>query len=368
MTGAWLRRRGALLASTATALVAAGSFPLHYAREARMYAVLALLGVITAAAASRWLEGGGRRWAVVAAASTTVALLTHASGLLLAAGLLALPGLRRDREAWWWRLSIVAGVAVWAVAWGPAFVDQARRPPSWIPFATPATIAEAVNGTVDLYDRLAIPVLIGIVAGGWLLVRNHPRLGRVWLCGFALPVSLAAAAGIHHHVLLPRTLAVCAWGPALAFGALVEGAWQRRTTLGLAAMAALAVVVLPSAWTQVTGSTTDTTAAIEHLALVARPGDAVAVRPAFLAPLTHWYLGVRRPGPEHPIVLGALRADAFVLGPGPWHGRVWLLDPVAYGAPPPPGRRCAPTFEADHHRVWCLDLGDQTRVPSAREI
>ena len=80
-------------------------------------------------------------------------------------------------EAWWWRLSIVAGVAVWAVAWGPAFVDQARRPPSWIPYATPATIAEAVNGTVDLYDRLAIPVLIGIVAGG----RPGPIMAQVVL-------------------------------------------------------------------------------------------------------------------------------------------------------------------------------------------
>ena len=48
-----------------------------------------------------------------------VALFDHVSGALLGAGLIAVAGVRRDRDAWRWRIVVTGAGLLWLVVWGP---------------------------------------------------------------------------------------------------------------------------------------------------------------------------------------------------------------------------------------------------------
>ena len=109
----------------ATALLAVSPFQIGYGSEARMYALLELLGVVAAVLGERWLRSRRAGWPPPPAAALTVALFDHASGLFLAAGLLpclasaatgrhggGAPGCARARN-------VVPGV-------GPAFLHQSH--------------------------------------------------------------------------------------------------------------------------------------------------------------------------------------------------------------------------------------------------
>ncbi len=89
-----------------------------------MYPLLQLIGVAAAIVAERWLRRPQpwQTWAI--GALLLVALFDHISGVLLGVGLLAVAGVRRDRDAWHWRL-VLSGVGLaWLVAWGPSMLDQ----------------------------------------------------------------------------------------------------------------------------------------------------------------------------------------------------------------------------------------------------
>ena len=122
----WMRERGRF-GLIATALMAVSAFEAVHGREARMYAELELLGVAIAVLAAAWLATPRYWHAPALGALVFVGLVTHVSMFLLAAGLLALPGRRTDREAWRWRAAIGLGVVAWVVVWGPSFTVQARR-------------------------------------------------------------------------------------------------------------------------------------------------------------------------------------------------------------------------------------------------
>ena len=133
----WMRSRGRA-GVIATALMAVSTFQVLHGREARMYAELELLGVADRGAgdnvAARGPAAGMRprsgSWCFVG-------LLTHVSMFLLAAGVLALPGRRTDRDAWRWRAAIALGGAGWALLWGHTFLTQAGGGHSaWIPPTT----------------------------------------------------------------------------------------------------------------------------------------------------------------------------------------------------------------------------------------
>src|SRR5438132_383528 len=97
------------------------------APESMQFAFVAIvvLGVAAAIVAERWLSDDAPRWCEWAAgALVTLALFDHVSGFLLAAGMLAVAGVRADRRAWVWRAAIGAAIALWAVAWGTSFAHQ----------------------------------------------------------------------------------------------------------------------------------------------------------------------------------------------------------------------------------------------------
>src|SRR4051812_31912521 len=121
----WLRPHGRV-AVLGTALVAVSAFQIAHGRDARMYAELEVLGVGMAFLTDRWLHAPARHHAPLLGVLVLAGLFTHVSMFLLAAGLLAVAGVRRDREAWRWRAAIALPVAIWAATWGPHFLVQAR--------------------------------------------------------------------------------------------------------------------------------------------------------------------------------------------------------------------------------------------------
>ena len=352
---AWWMRRYRLAGVVATALLAVSDFELTLGRTARMYAELELIGVLGAVLADTWLRRP-RRWHTPALGALVLAgLLTHVEMCLLAVGLLAVAGLRRDRDAWLWRAAVVAGGAGWALLWGSSFLMQARTGHSnWIPRTTITGIVHTFGSVVTNRPELHLVALAAVAAGGVLLWRRDRRLARVFVCCSVVPAGLAAAAGTVAPVLIDRTLTVAAWGPFLAIGFLVEWLGRRSRLQAAVAIAVLASVMIPSAvHGLVAPSTPDT--ALRHVASAARSGDVVATRPGGkLAELT-WSVGVRGRLSYHDVqVRGLGNTRGLVLGRGAVSGRIWLLDwstrPVPLGHHP----LCARPWSHGSARVVCL--------------
>jgi len=266
------------------------------------------------------------------------------------------PGFRRDRGAWEWRVAIVGAFAVWALVWGTSFMDQLGRPHStWIPHTTPSYLATTLNELVDSFPSLRWLVLPLVIAGCWLAGRRGPSgLGRVIVCCGVVPVALAALIGMREHFLLARSLAFLSWVPLLGLAFIVAEAFERWRLLGLAALGLAGVLVVPSTIDALSDKQPSTAAAIVRVGAVARDGDAVAVHPPWLRPLSRWYFGVRRPGDERVMTIDDLDADVLMFGDGPWNGRVWLIEPITYHATTNGYDSCAPTWARDGFRVHCL--------------
>jgi hypothetical protein len=357
---AWWMRRLGRVGLIAVALMAVVAFQLSYARDARMYAGMVLVGVVTAFSAHRWLVDAdhSRRYAVLAGAATLVGLFLHASAIVMAFGLLAVPRLRRDREAWWWRGALLAAGLLWAALWGPFFIDQVRASSaSWIPHTTFNYLAVVLNELVDSYPDLRLYVVAGMAFGGVLLWRRDRTLGWVWCSCFLLPVLAAALIGLREHYLLPRTLAFASWAPLLALAMVVDEALAKWLPIGAVTAALAALVVLPSAHEVLRDGQPNGAAVLLRVRRQALSGDVVAIHPRFLWPLSHWYLGVRRSGPEKSIRIPGLpaNADALLLGDRPWDGRMWLVQPTSYSLSPPGFSPCSEMWIKGSYRLQCLE-------------
>jgi hypothetical protein len=85
--------------------------------------------------------------------------------------------------------------------------------------------------------------------------------------------------------------------------------------------------------------------------------------------MLRWYLADRRPGAEHPIDLGLDDTTAFVLGDGPWNGRVWLVDatyvtePLVVDAP-----SCGDDAQYGDFHVRCLELDPGSARPTEDRV
>lgn len=341
---AWWMWRRRWFGVTVVALTAVAPLQVLHDRQARMYAAAVLAGTVVAAAAHRWSESPAPRWSVMAAIGVLVALFSHITSLLLVLGLFALAGRRRDRPAWELRAAAAGPVLVWLVLWGPSVRHQlAGDPASWIPLTTPRSAVDAIGGQLSLFEATAAIAVVAIVAGGIVLARTDPVLGRVWWCLYALPTAGLALVGLQAHVLLPRSLSIIGWGPVVAVAALVAPALRAPSpVVRLGVPVAVAALVLPST-VEVLRFEELSAPVRDRLGEVVAPGDAVGVHPAFLAPMVQWDLEL---GPEPPTVDG-FDGDAVdvwaspvagALRPG---GRLWLVVPESYGTPPVDLPTCA---------------------------
>ena len=129
--------------------------------------------------------------------------MTHISMALVAVGLLVLAGRRRDADAWRWRGAVAAGVAGWALLWGPSFLVQSRGGhSSWIPHTTPARFLATISSLVTSRPGISVLVVAAVVAGAIVCVRRDRNLAMVLVCCSAIPALLAGLLGLRAPVLV----------------------------------------------------------------------------------------------------------------------------------------------------------------------
>jgi len=348
----WMRRYGRL-GVVATAAFAMSSFQITYGRDARMYAPIALVGVLAGWVTDGWLRRPALKTSVAVAGVALAALYLQAGGLALLLGLLVVPGFRRDRQAWQWRGALAVSLTLWGATWGPSFVTQVSRNKNhWIPFATPYRMLTTVNELVDDYPVVAVLVVALVLIGLLTLVwRQHP-LSRVVVCTCVIPVAAVCAVGVRTHVLLPRTLAPSAWGAMVLIGAAVDLALDRGWLFGAAVATLAAVVMVPSTLHEMRSHPPGQQAAFAWIEARARDGDVVAIHPSWMAPLVDWQFGARRPGPDRHVAVPG--TDAIVLGRQPWSGRVWFVGSTYWPRAVPPLVFCGPQLHTPEYDVQLL--------------
>jgi len=352
---AWWMRRWGIAGVVATGLLAINTFQVVHGRNVRMYADLELIGVAAVVLADAWIRQPRRWHAAAIGGLVLVGLLTHVQMFLLAAGLIALAGVRTDKDAWRWRAGIAAGGLGWAVLWGPSFLAQSRGGHSdWIPRTTLAGIIHTIGSlvTTDVaYHSLAV---VGVVAGAVLLVRSDRKLARVWVCCGLVPVALAAVAGLFAPVLLDRTLTVVSWAPLLALGFLVGGIVERSRVVAVALVTVLVLVMLPATVQAVTSRSVPDVV-LGHLQREARPGDVVAIFPAARMHEVVWTVGVRGGTAYHDVpVTGITDTRGLALGSAPLTGRMWLLHWSHRRLRLPDWPQCAPEWRGPGATVRCF--------------
>lgn len=345
----WMRTRG-IAGLVATAVLASSAFQVFHGGEARMYALLELLGVAAAMLAERWLGQHAPRWSAWAAGGiVALALFDHVSGFLLAAGMFAVAGVRTDRRAWEWRAAVVAAVGLWALAWGTSFVHQASGDwAGWIPRTSPSSFAGAVAGQVTNLAPLAWIVLAGVCVGGWCLWRADRRLALVWVALGVVPFVAAAIIGVASSFLVDRTLTVSAWAPPLALGYMAAAFGVRWPLPGRVVALVVVGVVTIGTLTAFTGERYDADLPIERLDAVVQPGDIILTRPARYDTLPAYRIGVEEWGGTPWVATpGIDNASAFRVGDAAPTGRFWLFTPRSFELGFPDYRSCPTSPEHD---------------------
>ena len=353
---AWWMRGRSWLGVIATALMAVSTFQVLYGGDARMYALLQLLGVSAAIITERWLRDPAPWHAWAIGAVLLVALSDHVSGALLGAGLLAVAGFRRDRDAWRWRLVVTGTGVLWLGVWGPVMLDQlGGQWASWIPRTTPLGFAQTVSRQLTLAESVAPLVRAAAIAGGGVLCRRDRVLGRLWLALGVLPFALAAVVGVFASFLFDRTLTLASWAPLLALAFLLDAARRRSRTVGAGLAITAVLFVAVASCTFLLDKRWDYDLSVERLEQVARPGDVIAVRPARYGILVDWRIGVRGDRPTRHVSVPDLGdADSLLVAGRERTGRVWLLTPLGSRTDFAGYARCAPRWNDQVTEILCL--------------
>jgi uncharacterized membrane protein len=350
----WMRNRGRA-GIVATGAMSICAFQLVHGREARMYGPMELIGVAIAVVADSWLRAPRRRHAAVVGVLTFVGLMTHISMILVAIGLIALAGRRRDTDAWRWRAAIAGGTAAWALLWGGSLLVQARGGhSSWIPHTTAGRFVATIGALVADQPGTSVLIVAAIVGGMVACWQRDRPLALVLGCCFAIPATLAGVFGLRAPVLLDRTLTLASWGPLLALGYLVDALNRRARALGITVVVVIAVIMLSSVPHVLRAS--GPTVLLAQLERVARRGDVVAMQPLGKGVELDWSLGVRSDrGPARAIQLpGFHRTAALALTGRRPSGRIWLLHLTPNAFDVRRYRLCAPTRHYGTAQMFCL--------------
>ena len=224
----------------------------------------------------------------------------------------------------------------------------------WIPRTTLNGILVTVSSLATNQRIGAILICAGVGCGGIVLCRSMPQLGRVWVVCFAVPLLLAAIAGLVAPVLLDRTLTLGSWAPLLALAAALDWALTRWRAPAVVGLVLVLVIMVPVALGVVT-SRSGPDGGLRRLQVVAQPGDVVAVRSAAKLPEIEWSLGVRGDESWRVVTLpGIAHVAGILLGTGPVSGRVWLLDWNSRLRSADGYERCAPDWNFGVSRILCL--------------
>jgi len=356
---AWWQRRYQLAGLAATILFALSPFLLAYARQARMFGLVTLAGVVVVAASDRWLETDDTRWAVVAALGGLIASLSYGPGIILPGVTLLVPGFRRDRPAWIYRLVAAAGLAVWAILCLAVSLRWSGYPSGYPPF-TPSWVVTMLGYTVA-----PVPanrwIVVGLLAIGLVVVlRRADRLRQLTLTLFLVPLLGMVVLSLRTEVLIPKTLLLVGWVTPVLFGQAVAWAWRYRPLAAGVVVAIIVYVTVPylGASLPVGEGTGSMLTALDH---ARRAGDGVAINPRPLESVFQWYDGVV---PDRPLVVD----NTSVPGLGILHARgqrptkrVWLVQSELRAWKvrlPSTWHPCGPTHDVGGgYSLRCVEVG-----------
>lgn len=288
-------------AVAATALLASSPFAIRYATEARMYAVIVLLVLMTGLALDAALRAPTPLRLAGVALGTAALLLTHYWGAYLVAavgaglGVAALRGSRPARTA----LLAAAGGGLLALPWLPVLAFQlAHTGTPWAPETTPRRVLATVSAFGGGRSLTGVPVSVGLAVLAVLsvlpwtsraLAPPHPTVLRLAAGGAATAVLAAGvslgtgAAWVPRYasVLLPLYLVCAAAG------------WARlRSTAGRRViLVVLCGFGLASGAEEVHDPRTNAAAVVDVLRDRAGPDDLVVYCPDQVGPAVNRLFG-----------------------------------------------------------------------------
>ncbi len=350
----WQRRAG-VAGLVATAVFALSPFQIFYARQMRMYGLLALAGVCAAWCAQRWLVDPRRRWVAGMAAAGVVAALSHATGVILLGALLLLPLLRRDRSSWELRAAVVASGSIFGLLWGAHAVRWSGAS-GLLPTADPNWLSIVLNEVVAPVPGNRWFLLPLLLAGSVVVVAARGSLARVWICLFVVPVAVLYLASMSRGVLVPKSLMPFAWGVPVALGALCGWVHQRSRIGAGVVVAVLALGLLPYA-SESMRSDEGSGAAVESLFASAAPGDGYAFATGRwqFESLLEWYGSVEG---RRPLEMVEPMGELTVYSPASEQRppRVWFLA-IADDQLPSGLRTCSDPVPHGVFTAQCVETG-----------
>jgi mannosyltransferase len=249
--GWWAGRRlfGERAGWATAALAGTCPFLTYYAQETRMYAMLALLGLIASAAFAMAYAERDRRALPVFVVATVLTIYTHNWGLFLTAGmglawLVLLRTAAPDERRGLWRDGLIGfgAIGLLYLPWVPTLLFQAAH--TGAPWAERPPLNAILNGLQLLVGGVDTALVIGLIAGAGLLGLRLDTGGRP-RARAALALTITALTGIALAWLASQ--ASPAWASRyfavfIGPGLLLAGAGMVR--FGKVGLVALAVVLL----------------------------------------------------------------------------------------------------------------------------
>ena len=302
--GWWAGRRlfGARAGWATAALAATCPFLTYYAQETRMYAMIALLGLVASAAFAMTYGERDRRALPVFVIATALTAYTHNWGLFLTAGmglawlvLLRTAGPDERRGVWRDGLIGFGAIGLLYLPWVPTLLFQATH--TGAPWAERPPLNAILNGLQLLVGGVDTALVIGLIAGAGLLGLRMDTGGRP-RARAALALAITALTGIALAWLTSQ--ASPAWSSRyfavfIGPGLLLAGAGMVRFgKVGLVALAVILVLWFDPKERQIRGKSDAYRVAqtLRDQNLVHAGDLIVSVHPEY-GPTMRYYLGPR---------------------------------------------------------------------------
>jgi mannosyltransferase len=300
--GWWAGRRlfGVRAGWATAALCATVPFLTYYAQEARMYALVALLGLVASATFAMTYGERDRRMLPLFVVATALTVYTHNWGLFMTAGmglawLVLLATAHGEERRGLWRDGLIGfgAIAVLYLPWVPRLLFQAAH--TGAPWAERPPLHAVLNGMQTLVGGVDTALMIGLVGGAGILALRADAEGRP-RSRAALSLAIIALSGIMLAWLASQASPAWAMRYFAVFigpGMLLAGAGLVRFgTVGLVALAVVLVLWFDPHESQIRGKSDAYRVArtLKDQNLINERDLVLAVHPEY-GPTMRYYLG-----------------------------------------------------------------------------